>query len=217
MRTSNSTIMNNRCCNNSLETGIILTVFCMNNTIMDNVCADNVYGMDLDTTSNHNTVLNNIFESNSYGLCIFSSRKNNITNNNFSNNTNYGIYVYSSTTSISNRIWNNTFYHNNGGSDSYSLMYIQAMDDGTSNRWNTSNGYGNWWSDLTGPDNLPPYGIVDWPYNISSGYNAQDHYPLTNRPESPIIPEFSDFAVPVAGLMLISLAIGRLRKQRGDC
>jgi len=216
MRASNNTIINNRCFNNSLEDGILLTLYSVNNTIANNVCVDNVYGIDLDTTSNHNVIFNNTCESNACSIYIYSSRKNIITNNICSNSSSYGLYIFTTASSSLNMIWNNTFYHNNGAGDAYDPSHLQAFDSGANNWWNSTSGYGNWWSDLTGPDNIVPYGIVDWSYNLTGSAGAKDYYPLTNKSIPPYIPEFSDTLIPIAGLMLIALVFGRVRKQRED-
>jgi len=71
---------------------------------------------------------------------------------------------------------------NNGASSTYDPSHIQASDDGTANWWNSTEGYGNYWSDWTAPDVNPPYGIVDEPYNISGSAGAKDFYPLTWPP-----------------------------------
>ena len=112
--------------------------------------------------------------------------------------------------SYSNIIFNNTFVDNNGAGSIYDLNHIQAIDDGTNNWWNSSTyEHGNYWSDWTTPDNFPPWGIVDVPYNISGSAGAKDYYPQTT---APIIPEPS--ILVLAGIMMmIFLMIGRTRKK----
>jgi hypothetical protein len=57
-------------------------------------------------------------------------------------------------------------------------------------------------------------GIVDAPdYFIDGSAGANDSYPLTTRSILPVIPEFSEIIVPIAGLMLIALIFGRTRKK----
>jgi len=105
-------------------------------------------------------------------------------------------------------IWNNIFYHNNGTGDTYDPLLVQAYDDGTNNWWNSTEGYGNFWSDWTTPDN-DFNGIVDIPYNISGSSGAKDYYPQTI---APIIPEPS--ILILAGIMMmLFLIIGRTRKK----
>lgn len=216
---SNNTLLNNNCSSES-EWGMDLW-FSDNNTVADNACCliknypyyyyGDDYGIILQYSDNNTLIGNNCSDNGYLGMNIADSCGNAISYNFLSKNFMYGIRFAAH--SENNTVWNNTFYHNFGGSESYSIYHIQAADSGANNRWNTSNGYGNWWSDLTGPDNLPPYGIVDWPYNVS-GYDSKDYYPLTSLPVPPIIPEFSDIAVPIIGLALIVLVFRSARARK---
>ena len=144
-----------------------------------------------------------------YGIRLWSSSDNNISWNQVCNNTLRGVYILSGS---NNTIWNNTFIGNNGAGTVYDPTHIQASDDGTNNRWNSSSGFGNYWSDWTTPDVVPPYGIVDAPYDIAGSAGAKDYYPLTT-PQEPI-PEFGMMPLVVTVLLAaIVLMIGARRRK----
>ena len=122
------------------------------------------------------------------------------------------MYIYDA--SSSNIVFNNTFIGNNGAGSTYNSSHVQAYDDGTNNWWNSTDGYGNWWSDWTKPDYVPPYGIVDLPYNISGSAGAKDYYPLTTTPTQPI-PEFG--VMPFVVVLMAAIVFtteGRRRKPQ---
>jgi parallel beta-helix repeat protein len=208
---SNNSLVNNTCCSNYLYDGINLFLS-SNNTLTNNTCSNNQHGIYL-AVSSDNTISNNNCSNNYYGINLdYSSNDNAIQMNRIENNSGYGIYLYSGS---NNRIWNNTFYHNNGAGDTYDSAHIQAYDDGSGNPWNGANGYGNYWSDWTTPDFVPRYGIVDVPYDIAGSAGAQDHYPLTapQVPTEPII-EFGMMPFVVTGfLAAIMLIIGARRRK----
>jgi len=74
---------------------------------------------------------------------------------------------------FNNRIWNNTFIGNNGAASIYDSSHVQAYDSGMSNWWNSTDGYGNYWSDWQSPS---------LPYDISGTAGAKDCYPLATPP-----------------------------------
>ena len=176
----NNTLTNNICCSNK-QYGICLSYSSSNNTLSNNTCSSNGYdGICLSSSSN-NTLINNTCSSNYHdgiGLAL-SSDNNEVSRDLVCNNAGYGVYISSGS---NNRIWNNTIIGNNGATDTYNASHVQARNDGTYNWWNSTDGYGNWWNDWQSPDNVPPYGIVDLPYNISGSAGAKDNYPLTTPP-----------------------------------
>ena len=201
----------NRVINNTVSSnprGVVLSSS-YSNTISDNTISDNLNGVDLSSSQN-NIVLNNTISNNTRGFFIEAS-SNTIFNNTILNNTAYGVYLH---TGSNNRIWNNTLYHNNGSGDIYNQAENQALDSGGINWWNSTTGYGNYWADWTTPDIVYRFGIVDLPYNISGTKHAQDFYPLTSpKVSAPPIPEFSEIVVPIVGLMLIALIVGKTRTK----
>jgi parallel beta-helix repeat protein len=149
------------------------------NCFINNTFTAGYYGLTLDT-SNYATVSGNRWNCTGFGLAIglrvLSSQSNDIFNNTFVRCVGAAVVLESSQY---NTIWNNTFYHNAGSGDTYDSAHIQASDNNVSNYWNSSAGYGNYWSDWQSPDDVLPYGIVDIPYNITGGGVAKDYYPLS--------------------------------------
>jgi parallel beta-helix repeat protein len=188
-QSTNNALVNNNCSDN-LD-GIVLESSSNNNTVSNNDCSNNVYdGIDLTSSSNDNTLSNNNCSADYHGLYVQGTNNNALIDNNCSSNSDEGISISGSNISIlhnwvegnrvgiamsgtGNRIWNNTFIDNSG----------QAIDDGVRNWWNSTDGYGNYWSDLTTPD-ADFDGIVDWPYNLSGSAGAKDYYPRTTLQNS---------------------------------
>jgi len=165
LESSNGNTLSNNTCNSNTQFGIYLGSS-SSNALSNNTCSNNYYGVCL-FFSGGNTISNNTCSNNYYGVCLVFSGGNTISNNTCNFNSNYGIYLESS--SDSNRIWNNTLNGNN----------IQAYDECTNNHWNSTSGYGNWWSDWQTPNIIAPYDIVDLPYNIEGSAGAKDYCPKT--------------------------------------
>jgi parallel beta-helix repeat protein len=177
-QSSKNALINNTC--SSVAAGIIIAGS-NSNALLNNTCSScHQDGIGLEGSSN-NTLTNNTCNWNGgWGICLLSSSNNNeISRNLVSNNALYGVNISSSS---DNRIWNNTLIYNNGATNAYTASHVQAYDDGTHNWWNSTDGYGNYWSDWTTPDNTPPHGIVDLPYDILGVAGAKDSYPLTTPP-----------------------------------
>jgi len=156
-------------------------------------------------------ISNNTIERN-YGHGIFFNYTNNseIKYNKISNNTGYGVYIESGN---NNTIYMNKFYFNHGSGSTFNSAHVQAYDNGSNNRWNSSgipHGYGNYWHDWANNndtnDQSEPYGIVDWPYPIDGG--KKDYYPLTTSIEVPEFGSFS-FLIPLAGILLVGMLLRR--------
>jgi parallel beta-helix repeat protein len=198
---SGNNILNNNTCTNNGE-GIQIA-YSNNNTIVNNHCSSNTNSGVYLFLSGNNTLLNNICSNNGdVGVKLDLSAGNTVANNNCSFNALYGLTI-ENVVSANNIIWNNTFHRNNGAGDAYDPAHVQAYDDGTDNRWNSSDGSGNYWSDWTTPDVAPPDGTVDMPYNISGSAEAKDNFPLTAAPTEPI-PEFG--AMPLVVIVLLTAA-----------
>lgn len=170
-------LIDNDCSNNSV--GVFLDGS-DHNSLINNTCSGNTdVGILLDSSSN-NTLSNNSCTDGPFGIKLDFSNDNEIWNNLLFSNHQHGLSISAGN---DNSIWNNTFIFNSGSGTLFDPAFVQANDDGFNNCWNTSgmnSDYGNYWADLTTPDNVPPWGIVDWSYNISGLSGAKDYYPLTN-------------------------------------
>lgn len=210
-------VFNNTCSKNSAW-GIRLQnshgIHVSNNYCTNNGAASPSSGIYI-LTSYWNDIEMNVLYKNPMGILLMNSDLNNITLNNCSTNDGFGISITPGPSgSENNTIWNNTFYNNNGAGSVYNPAKAQGSDTSKNNRWNGTSGYGNWWSDLTAPDNVPPYGIVDWSYNLTGSAASKDYLPLTSKPSYPPIPEFGTIIVPVMAALLVALTY--LRKRRRD-
>ena len=228
---SNNSMVRNNCSANGND-GIYLGASSDNNTLVSNSGFSNAYnGIDI-VSSRDNIAVSNTWSSNGYdGAYVGFSTNNTLDSNNCSwnsrwgiqirdsngtvllrnqlcNNFRYGVYIYSASSS-SNVVFNNTFTGNNGAGSTYDLAHIQAYDEGTGNWWNSTDGYGNYWSDWTTPDVVPPYGIVDQPYVVDGSGGAEDYYPQTS-PLAPI-PEFS--AMPFVAIVLLAAILLAARRK----
>jgi parallel beta-helix repeat protein len=228
---SNNTLINNTCWNN--YDGIYIYES-SNNTVWNNTCNYNkLTGIHLGVSSNNTINWNNCSRNWDDGIGMWGCYGNVVYQNVVISNIDYGIDIPQGSR---NRIWNNTFIGNNGATDTYNASHVQAYDNGNNNWWNSTNGYGNYWSDWTKPDNNAPYGRVDSPYNIDDGYRldskdgydghskAKDYYPLTapRISDPPYIPAPSDMLIPILAIavviivavILVSFIV--LRKRKGE-
>jgi parallel beta-helix repeat protein len=193
---SNMTLSNNNCSSNYAD-GIYLG-YADNNTLNGNTCSNNGWGMYLGQSS-HNAIFNNNCSSNGYdGMYLDSSCSyNGISWNQVSNNARYGVDI-SSVDDTHNRIRNNTFICNNGATSTYNALHMQAYDDGTGNWWNSTDGYGNYWSDWTTPD-ANHDGIIDIPYDVAGSAGSKDYYPLTMLVSNNLPPSYVRFSMVAYG------------------
>ncbi len=151
-------------------------------------------------------IYKNTMESNSKGICFFESHNNEILGNDLNGTSGIGLNIVDSdhNTIRSNRIsfsseegillgkvWNegsmynevyhNNLYYNNGSFDQYDPMHVQARDLGKDNKWNNTEGEGNYWFDWAYNNNTNDAdhdGIINWPYVINRTGEFKDHYPL---------------------------------------
>lgn len=229
--TNNNTITSNDCSSNG-EYGIFL-LYSSGNALVNNTCNSNSRSGTCLWLSNGNILINNTCSSNGYGIWLDWSSSNTVSNNNCSNNewgiylgygandnnivwnqirNNYGSGALISRGAIENIVSNNIFIDNNGATDTYDAAHIQAFDEGLGNWWNSTDGYGNYYSDWTSPDSNSD-GIVDDPYLLDGGADAKDPFPLATTPSEPI-PEFGmmPFVVMVF-LAAIAATIGARRRK----
>ncbi len=164
----------------------------INNTITNNSYS----GIVLNSSKSIDIVGNNITNNGGDGVEIYNggyidSSDNRIVDNLISNNGYFGVYL--GWGASNNEIYNNSFYYNHGSGDAFNSSFIQARDDGTSNLWNSSNGYGNYWHDWANNNNTNDNdgnGIVDIPYKIAGNANTEDEYALKHatHPMPPLPP-----------------------------
>ncbi len=143
-----------------------------------------------------------IFKTNTNGIVLTSSFGSEIHDCTFEQNKGYAIDILGGNSSSEKiNIWNNTFNNNNGAGSKYNSANIQARDDVYKffrNYWNTSDGFGNFWSDWLSPDNNND-GIVDIPYNLTGTAGAKDYKPRTNYiPNRTFPPSINTKNVPFA-------------------
>lgn len=204
----NNRIENNNCSQNG-GAGISLTSS-SENILAGNDCSrSGSIGIHFTSSSENTLIDNNCSDIAGEGMYLDRSGGNEITLNNCSDNSNYGVMVIDST-SANNTIWNNTFLNNKGAGATYDVLHAQAYDEGTDNRWNSTEGYGNYWSDWTAPDDNSD-GIVDYPYALGGTAGALDHYPRAEPVEFPI-PEFSAGVICVLAMLALT-TMGICRKS----
>lgn len=160
---SKNCIVSNNNCTPGHGAGILISSS-SNITVSDNICSQNTDGIILlgssDCTLSNNSCAGNY----GWGVTLVGASKNELFRNQLRDNSIDGIFISSG---AHNMIWNN------------SLISNGAEDDGKDNSWSSPNGYGNYWSNWTTPDNVAPFGRVDYPYEIHGSAGAKDNYPLT--------------------------------------
>jgi parallel beta-helix repeat protein len=178
--------------------GIYLGASSGNVLSSNNVTANNLNGIWLDTLSDRNTLSGNTVTANiQYGIEITDNSGNILFGNTVTANSWNGIFLMNSS--------GNTFYYNSflGNTRGLVVNTQQVRCDGSPNTWD--NGYpsgGNYWSDYTGVDmknglgqnQTGSDGIGDTPYVIGS--NNTDYYPLMgvfNSYQVPIVFELHQF------------------------
>ncbi|MCK4615000.1 MAG: right-handed parallel beta-helix repeat-containing protein, partial [Thermoplasmata archaeon] len=131
VRSNSNTLSNNTCSNNYY--GIYLWDS-VNNTLTNNNCSNNNYhGIRLYLSSNC-TLTNNTCSSNNYrGIYLDSSSDCTITNNTCSSNNHHGIYLYKSSDC--------TFTNNTCSSNNYYGIYLRYSSNNTLTNNTASNNY----------------------------------------------------------------------------
>lgn len=227
-------ISNNTCTDNEIG---ILCAMTSYDLVANNTCTDNICGLSILVAQGDDVAGNNCSSNSGSGIYVFKISGNNLRNNTCSDND-FGIWfgdadweggsdenlIHSNwiegntacgmaigTGNQNNLIWNNSFVGNNGSGAAYDPERVQAIDNGTVNWWNTTDGYGNYWSDWTSPDeNLDE--IVDSPYQVNGTAEAMDYYPKASAPEA--IPEFSSSIVVVTVLTATIGVMAMARRLR---
>ncbi|MHA1275031.1 MAG: right-handed parallel beta-helix repeat-containing protein, partial [Promethearchaeota archaeon] len=180
--------------------------------LKNNSITDNDYGVYLYWAHNNTLMFNNVSYNRNNGIWLYGAKENNLSLNWIEFN-NFGVILEQDTNE--NKLFNNTFYHNHNYSilikpdglipDGNSIFYndfiynnnggIQALDNGTNNKWNFTTG-GNYWSDYSGIDSNGD-GFGDTDYYLDGTSNSKDSMPLMvpifNTP--PQINDPSDFTM----------------------
>ena len=167
--------------------------------ISDNVCENNNFSIDLNSSSS-NILNNNLVLNGDIGISLACSSNNALTNNNVSNNSFFGILFTSSNNSVftSNNVSNNhvgmvigsssnnMIYFNNFINNSHNVLSSESTNIWSSpskiNYVYNGNTYtsnlGNYWDDYTGLD-VNGDGIGDIPHYYFPPTEEVDNYPLT--------------------------------------
>jgi parallel beta-helix repeat protein len=141
-----------------------------NNTIFDNNCSNRNNGIHLDSSNNSMVFGNDCSNNGDYGLYLKSSNHTDVSSNNCSNND-IGIYLNSA---VNNSLWENIFSEN--------LQYQAECTNADENEWD--NGIvGNYWSDYTArhPDAVNNGVIWNIPYKINGTLDTYDEFPLYKK------------------------------------
>ena len=180
----NNILRNNTCGSNDVD-GILLSQS-SSNTIRDCKCSSNLWDGMYFYLSSDNSLINNSCSSNGYGMTLSSSNRNTLGGNNASSNTAGGFYVSDSTGTLAFR---NIFFDNpdhayddNGDENLWNASYPVG-----GNYWDNYTGV----DEYSGPnqDEPGPDGIGDTPYEIDA--DSHDYYPLMEPPNMPPTASFT--------------------------
>ena len=138
-----------------------------------------VSGITLDAS--YDDVHCNLIRDSSEGILLFAEVDAKVYYNRLINNSGFGLYALDGTSL--NVFHHNVLIDNNGATEIYSNLNVQAKDDSSTNLWSW-NGYGNHWSDWLSPD-ADMDGIVDEVYVIDPTDPITDEFPLVDLPECP--------------------------------
>jgi len=160
----------NLICRNNISynsfSGIYLSENCNYNILTENNFSFNENGIIMNNQCCYNEIKNNIIQrSDNDGLRLSNScNNNNFTENNIYRTRDSGINITSNCSR--NFIYNNSFTWNK----------INAIDDGSDNRWNNSI-IGNLWGDYEGID-WNDDGVGDTLYEIPGSAESKDFIPI---------------------------------------
>jgi len=173
---SNENTFSQNSFNNNTQLGIAVQ-YTYGNKILENTANFNtniwggiVLSVCVDTLVQGNTIIGN----NPSGILIFNDADNNNVTGNIVKENTFGIDIWAG--SDNNLIYENFFLKNG----------MHAVDGGSNNDWNSTT-IGNYWDNHTGPDTIPPYGIVDIQYNISGSAGSIDYLPIAEDGSPSII------------------------------
>ncbi|MCU0799670.1 MAG: right-handed parallel beta-helix repeat-containing protein [Candidatus Thermoplasmatota archaeon] len=139
-----------------------------------NTISRNAVGITL-RHSNDTAFSKNIVTDNGIGILSEWGDNATIHQNNLSENVGYGVQIRNGNQST---IWENSFFRNNGATDSYDGDHRQACDNGSGNVWyaGTTGNYWDDWRNISGGD------VRTDPYPVDCGAGSVDLYPLADPP-----------------------------------
>lgn len=153
----------------------ILFGFSCDNSIINNTVSNHRFGYGIClSSSDNNTIFNNIMAENEIGLYMECSNNNAIFNNTYSFNDYLGTYIYCSN---NNKIYHNNFLYNDIQfyENDNNFLYLDYPVGG--NYW--SDHYGSDIFSGVNQDAQCSDGIVDTPYYFNT--TEQDRYPLVRQ------------------------------------
>jgi parallel beta-helix repeat protein len=216
--------------NNTIEQNIIaenvndgLDVYSScNNTIAGNTIANNgYYGVQIWRDSSGNEISKNLITNHRIGVLIRGCVNNTIIGNLIAENQDWGLHLAEG--SRNNVIYSNNFFHNQqeGGTQVLVTSTIDRTaitERGGLNMWDNGTA-GNYWSDYKGTDSDGD-GIGDVPFHINN--DNIDHNPLMEPieiPEFPTnfhIPEFPSWLIlPLFFVSTLALFLAKKRIKFG--
>lgn len=152
---------------NNYATGIKI-VGCSDNTLTNNTASNNNSGIGISSSSNSMVTGNAVSINNVWGIA-FDHTSNSVVRDNTITLNNYGLGIH--WLCNDNQFYNNNFIQN---IITQAYAYLPQHGGGTGNVYNIDKPTGgNYWSDLTGPDDDGD-GFVDLPYVFDGG---QDNLP----------------------------------------
>lgn len=182
--------------------GMIIN-WCNNCTVKENLFLDlSGVGLLLDN-ANYFRIMESNFISCGIGVHeTFESNNNLYTFNMFKDCTGPAIII--DDLCYKARLYNNAFIGNNGTGSSLTVGRPQVRDLFGQGKWYHPDGTGNYWHDLTSPDDDED-GRVDIPYNILN--DRTDDYPLTEIPFTLASPPTLPYAIGGKGFIEVGWGI----------